>query len=100
MAMTTLTVPEARAILRADEALDATFSVREASGQTLSAAETDAWIHLVKSAHDRIATYEGTKSAPSKEGFVIEPYPGGNKPDFQTLFVEAMVAGDARRSKP
>jgi hypothetical protein len=94
MAMTPLTVSEARAILRADEALDATFEAREASGQTLSAAETDAWIHLVKSAHDRIATYEGTKE------FVIEPYPGGNEPDFQTLFVEAMVAGDARRSKP
>ena len=78
--MTPLAVSEAHAILRADEALDATFQAREASGQTLGSQEADAWINLVKSAHDRIAAYEG------------------NEPDFQTLFVEA-VAGHRVESR-
>jgi len=96
MNLTPLTVSEARAIVRADEALDATFSVREASGTTLSSDETDAWIHLVKSAHARIAAYGGTKHEPPKElnepkESVVEPYPGGNEPGFQTLFMEAVA---------
>lgn len=56
--MMPLTVPEARAILRADEALDATYAAREASGQTLGSEEADAWIKLVKRAIDRIAAHE------------------------------------------
>ena len=89
--MTPLTVPEAWAILRADEALDATYEEREAAGQTLGSEEADAWINLVKSAHDRIAAYEGTRREPPKE-FVVTPYPGGNEPDFQTLFMEAVTS--------
>lgn len=88
MSLTPLTVSEARAILRADEALETTFSAREASGQTLGADETDAWIHLVKSANDRIAGYEGRRSAPPKE-FEVVSYPDGNEPDFQSPFCEA-----------
>lgn len=53
-----LTVPEARAILRADEALDATFAAREASGKTLGTEEAEAWMKLVASATDRIAGFE------------------------------------------
>lgn len=67
-----LTVPEARAILVADEALDLSFVAREASGQVMGSAEGDAWRALVQSANDRIA--------------------GGNEPDFQTLFCEAVAA--------
>lgn len=93
--LTPLTVSEARALLRADEALDATFETREAAGQLLSCEEGDAWRHLVKSAHDRIAGYEGTRSKPQG----VEPYPGGNEPDFQTLFVEIMAADNKQGSK-
>jgi hypothetical protein len=56
--MTPLTVPEARAILAADAALDATFAAREASGKLLGLAESDAWIKLVASATDRVASFE------------------------------------------
>ena len=59
--MTPLTVPEARAILVADEALDLSFDVREASGQTLGIEEGDAWCGLVDSAKDRVAVYDATK---------------------------------------
>jgi len=62
--MAPLTVPEARAILAADEALDATYEARLNAGQTLGSEEADAWINLVKSAHDRITAYAGTKPAP------------------------------------
>ena len=62
--LTPLTVPEARAILVADEALDATYEARLNVGQTLGSEEADAWINLVKSAHDRIAAYVGTKTTP------------------------------------
>lgn len=65
--MTPLTVPEARAILAADEALDATYEARLNAGQTLGSAEADAWISLVKSAHDRIASYAGTRGTPPQE---------------------------------
>src|SRR5215471_3822337 len=57
--VTPLTVPEARSILRADEALDATFEVREASGNLLSLEESDAWIKLVASARERVELYDG-----------------------------------------
>jgi hypothetical protein len=87
MTPTPLTVPEANAILRADEALDSTFPQREASGQLLSCEEADAWIRLVKSARDRVASYEGVKPEAPK----VTPYPGGNEPDFQTLFMEAVA---------
>jgi hypothetical protein len=56
--MTPLTVPEARAILRADEALEATFDQREAAGLTLNLDEGAAWQELVKSARDRVAAFE------------------------------------------
>jgi len=99
MSLTPLTVAEARAVLRADEALDATYPMREeASGHLLSSEETNAWIHLVKSAHDRIAAYEGTKPEAPKAP-AAEPYPGGNAPDFQTLFCEAMAEGGKRGRK-
>jgi hypothetical protein len=60
--MASLTVAEARAILRADEALDATFPAREASGDLLSLEESNAWIALVASAKQRVAEYEGAGS--------------------------------------
>ena len=91
MSLLPLTVPEARAILAADEALDRTFKEREASGQTLSLAEGDAWMKIVESANARIARYGGPPT-PVAETLVPTPYPGGNEPDFQTLFMEA-VAG-------
>ena len=84
--MTPLTVAEARAILLADEALQLSYEARLAAGQTFGIEEREAWAKLVESATDRIAAYA--------------PYPGGNEPDFQTLFVEAMASSDARRSKP
>lgn len=96
--MTPLTVSEARAILRADEALDVTFEAREASGQTLGSQEADAWINLVKSAHDRIAACKGVRREQPPQAFVVTPYPGGNEPGFQTLFMEA-VAGPRVESR-
>jgi hypothetical protein len=53
--MTPLNVAEARAILLADEALDATFAAREQAGLLLGLEEGDAWRQLVASAKDRIA---------------------------------------------
>lgn len=90
---TPLIVAEARAILIADEALQLSYEVRLATGQTFGIEELNAWVKLVASAHDRIAAYE-------RPPIVSSPYPGGNEPGFQTLFVEAMAAGDTRRSKP
>ena len=89
--MTPLTVAEARAIVIADEALVLSYEVRLASGQTFGTAELDAWAKLVESANDRIAAYERPVIAPT-------PYPGGNEPGFQTLFIEAMAADDKRES--
>jgi hypothetical protein len=53
-----LTVPEARAILVADEALGLSYEARLASGQTLGIAEIDAWAKLVESAKKRVAAFE------------------------------------------
>ena len=91
--MPLLTVPEARAILVADEALHATYEARLAAGQTFGIEELNAWAAFVESATDRIAAYERPPAEPT-------PYYGGNEPDFQTLFVEAVATGDVRRSKP
>jgi hypothetical protein len=74
MAMTPLTVPEARAILAADDALHCSYEERLASGQTLGIAEREAWAKLVESATDRIAAYERPPTAASAL------YPGGNEP--------------------
>ena len=92
--MTPLTIAEARAILIADEALQLSYEARLASGQTFGTEELDAWARLVASAHDRIAVYERPSPA-----LTPTPYPGGNEPDFQTLFVES-VADNDKRSKP
>ncbi len=54
-----LTVAEARAILRADEALDATFEARVAAGTVFDDEEREAWIHLVDAANDRLALFRG-----------------------------------------
>lgn len=56
--MTPLTVAEARAILRADEALDLTYEARLAAGTTFGDEERDAWIKLVESANERIAAFD------------------------------------------
>ena len=53
--MTPLTVPEARAILVADEALQLSYEMRLAAGLTFGSEEIEAWAKLVESAHDRIA---------------------------------------------
>jgi predicted RNase H-like HicB family nuclease len=55
--VTPLNVPEARAILRADEALDATFEARQEAGLTFGLEEADAWRKLVASANARIAAW-------------------------------------------
>lgn len=89
MSGASLNVPESRAILIADDALENSYEARLESGQILGLEEGDAWRALVARAHARIAEYEGTKlpvigSSPT-------PYPGGNEPDFQTLFIEALA---------
>lgn len=56
--MTPLTVPEARAILVADEALQCL--VEGLAGKVLGADEHEAWIKLVESAVDRVASFDGT----------------------------------------
>ena len=90
MARCPLTVAEARAILIADDALALSFAAREAHGPLFGSEELDAWRKLVESAKQRVAVQD--EPAP------VTPYPGGNEPDFQTLFVEAVAT--ARRSKP
>lgn len=61
--MTPLNVAEARAILLADEALEATFEVRQAAGLTFGGQEAEAWIKLVASANDRLVAWgRGTSS--------------------------------------
>jgi hypothetical protein len=57
--MTPLSLPEARAILSADEALDATFEARQAAGHILDLAEADAWQKFVASARERVELYDG-----------------------------------------
>ncbi len=87
-----LTLTEARVILRADEALDLTYEARLAAGTLLSNEEGEAWIALVASANDRIATWEGRPtSVPKTTAPEVAPYPGGNEPDFQTLFMLAVA---------
>lgn len=60
--MTPLTVPEARAILVADEALDLSYEGRLASGQTLGFEEREAWRSLVESAADRVVAFVDEKA--------------------------------------
>jgi hypothetical protein len=93
--MTMLDVSEARAILFADEVLDESWPQREAAGRILGSVEADAWQKLVAAARERIAAHEN----PSPP-FEIVPYPGGNEPDFQTLFMEAMATGKSRKGSP
>ena len=97
--MTPLNVAEARALLLADEALDATFKAREEAGLLFSLEEADAWIALVASANDRIKGWGRGRSATPPASPVVTPYPGGNEPDFQTLFLEAVATPDARKSE-
>lgn len=61
MSLCPLTVPEARAILMADEALEATFPARADVGKIMDLDENAAWVSLVKSANDRVAAYEDKK---------------------------------------
>ena len=67
---------EARAIVRADEALDATFLAREAAGTTLSSEETDAWIALVKRARDRIVAHTARATRAGTGIPEVRSYPG------------------------
>lgn len=60
MSMTPLTVPEARAILLADESLQLSYDARLAAGQTMGIEEREAWVKLVESATDRIAAWSKT----------------------------------------
>lgn len=62
--MTPLTVLEARAILRADEALEATFEARVAAGLTFDLEEGDAWRKLVADARTRVTAYDGKPVRP------------------------------------
>jgi hypothetical protein len=87
-----LDVAEARAILFADETLDDSWPQREAAGRILGFAEADAWRNLVDAARARIAAHENPPPP-----FEIVPYPGGNEPDLQTLFMEAMATGKAAK---
>lgn len=54
-----LTVPEARAILIADEALDLSYEARLVAGLSFDVEELNAWAKLVESATARIAAYDG-----------------------------------------
>ena len=87
-----LTTPEARSILFADEVLDASFAQREAAGLLLGLEEGDAWRDLVAAAHACLVESEALPPS-----FEVVPYPGGNEPDFQTLFMEAMATGKAAK---
>jgi hypothetical protein len=97
-ALTPLTVPEARAILLADEALQLSYEARLAAGQTFGIHEREAWAKLVESATDRIAVYEGACKEVKRPSSEPDRYPGGNEPDFQTLAMEA--AAVAKRPLP
>lgn len=61
--MTPLTVPEARAILLADEGLSLSFDARLAAGLAFGFVESTAWVSLVVSARTRIALFEGRQDA-------------------------------------
>jgi len=63
--MSSLTIAEARAILRADEALGATFKDREESGNLLSLEEMNAWIALAESARKRVEEHDALKGGSS-----------------------------------
>jgi hypothetical protein len=91
-----LTVPEARAVLVANEALDISYEERLASGQTFGIEELNVWAALVESANDRIASYEGARKEMICTPSEPDRYPGGNEPGFQTRALEAMAA--AKRS--
>ena len=52
-----LTVPEARAIIIADEALQISYDARLEAGQTFGIEELSAWARLIKSALDRVAAF-------------------------------------------
>lgn len=102
-----LTLAEARSILIADDALALSYVAREECGKTLGIEELDAWTKLVESARARIAGYEQPvvpiDVAETDADFEILPYPGGNEPGFQTLFLEAIAASeapDARKKTP
>jgi hypothetical protein len=100
--MTPLTVPEARAILIASEALHASYEARLATGQTFGLEELNAWAKLIKNAEDRIALFEGKRKEaptppPSPPAQEPDRYPGGNELGFQTQFLLAMEAGAAKR---
>ncbi len=96
MNATHLDVAEARAILFADETLDDSWPQREAAGRILGMAEADAWRNLVEAARVCLAAHENPPPP-----FEIVPYPGGNEPDFQTLFTEATAAGKtAKKDAP
>ena len=97
--MTPLNVSEARAILLADEALDVTFLARQEAGLLFSLEEADAWIALVASANDRIKGWGRGRSSTPPASPAVTPYPGGNEPDFQTLFLEAVATHEAHKSE-
>jgi hypothetical protein len=91
MSGTPLTVPEARVILLADDALHHAY---------LSSEERETWDVIVESAKQRIARFVGMRkeeiqthvleeAVRSRLAMKADRYPGGNEPDFQTLAVEA-----------
>lgn len=88
-----LSLGEARAILLADAALEATYDLRQSLGCTLGSEEANAWIALVARAQALSTMCKG--GAPGAEALISPsvPYPGGNEPDFQTLFIEAVAVG-------
>ena len=94
-----LTVAEARAILRADDALARTHAVRLSAGATFGDQEREAWGALVESAADRMAAWAGTKREATASQ-IVEPdrYPGGNELGFQTLALEAAAAASTSAS--
>lgn len=59
--MTPLTVPEARAILRANAALEDMYEERLSRGDVHGLAELDAWLKLCDSARARVAAWPAEK---------------------------------------
>ena len=59
--MMPLNVAEARAILLADDALEATFEARQELGLIFGLAEGDAWRALVESAKYRVALFDSSR---------------------------------------
>ena len=66
--MTPLTLPEARAILAVDKILRRPVPLLET--EVLAADAHDAWLKLVESAVDRVASYAGTPRIASSLGSV------------------------------